>query len=333
MWHDCGFGDPRLHDHDKHRIDKGVKRKAAHLDRSEKTWIKRRRQDVTDMLKEAGEIACATSVERLNGTKAGWTAQHQHKETELVHKRMTYFVDAVLDGTINVKDLDDDFCQVLVKEIERRNKAGKARVAKVKNQNRAFHTPDRALSGLTLFIEQDVDVDEVKLRKVIQPQGINRTADRTQADIFVLKTPAAVGKRTAWACLMRGAILATLEYVLTQGKRGTAIAYRAAGKTRICVHCTIGFSNANPVVFGLLKELTTARECNWKWIDTAAEVKAITDKLNRAGRQAEVLVLVSAEELRHRPQERMASLNPDVAPASILPVPPIVELSCLRKPP
>ena len=53
------------------------------------------------------------------------TAQHQHKETELVHKRMTYFVDAVLDGTINVKDLDDDLCKVLVKEIERRKKRGR----------------------------------------------------------------------------------------------------------------------------------------------------------------------------------------------------------------
>lgn len=82
-------------------------------------------------------------------------------------KRMSYLVDAVEDGVVDIDSLDADEVDILVEEMERRQNAVKTSLAD-RRRKASFLSPPtrRSLQGKAVFIEPDVEIGEAKLREL-----------------------------------------------------------------------------------------------------------------------------------------------------------------------
>ncbi|CAK0812942.1 unnamed protein product [Prorocentrum cordatum] len=267
------------------RIDKGapkknIKRKVAALMGPEKAWVERRRQGVEDMMARAGGVARSRAVAKARRESArggGWTDPHSRQETTLRHKRMEYFVDSIMDGATAVNDLSEEMCRVVLQEVERRRKASLSRSAKWRRNDDAFTGPKRSLEGLRLFVEKDVDVCEVDLVRSIRKDNMARTADRSQADIYV------VGMLSA--------------------QQGAPIACECAAKKRRQVFATDSFIEAHPVVHGAIRTCYTMQGTTWTRLKSANDVRDKNPTPKQAGRGAELPALVSLREKRDLPED------------------------------
>ncbi len=85
---------------------------------------------------------------------------------------MSYLVDAMQDGTIDVDTLDAETVDVLVAELERRDKAYKSSLAERKRKAGALDPAARpTLRGKAVFIEPDVDVGDTQIRDAQRAHG------------------------------------------------------------------------------------------------------------------------------------------------------------------
>ncbi|CAK0823904.1 unnamed protein product, partial [Prorocentrum cordatum] len=281
VWQLCKYGNPRTPG-PWGRVDKGVSKK--------------------NIKRKAAALMDSENVRRESVRGGGWTDSHSRQETTLKHKRMEYFVDSIMDGTTSVKDLSEEMCHVVLQEVERRRKASLSRSAKWRRNGDAFAGPKRSLEGLRLFVEKDVDVCEVDLVRSIRKDNMARTTDRSQADIYVVGMPAAVSQRTGWARAMRGGVVSTLEFAMSHAEQGTAIAYECAAKKRRQVFAADSFIEAHPVVYDVIHACSTMQGNTWTWLKSANDVRDKSLTLKQAGREAELLALVSPREKRDLPE-------------------------------
>jgi hypothetical protein len=307
VWEECNYGQPRVRVCE--RLDAGIKRKAAALGKSEAAWIKRRREEVSALLRECGAAQCDAAVVSLDRRVAGWTEGHATQQTKLISKQMSFFVDAVLNGHVNVADLDDQIVQVLHAEIERRQTTERRRVADAQRLQNAWSKPARQhmAGGACVFIESDIDVAQNTVHSALQKFKLTRTIDRTLADVFVVRSPAALGQRTMWACNMRGGIVCSLEYLVSGCERGVALGYKSQACAKRTAFATDSFRALHPVVDEMVRVTSGCQGNRWTWLATPAETTAAATKLKNSGRIAELIVLCSETEHKARPQARLAA--------------------------
>ena len=306
IWKSTGYGKARK-PHET-RLDAGLtggfKRKLNAFDHSEASWIKKRRQEVSNALEDVG-VASATKKE-LNKLKIGgrgWTQAHDDEALFQRAKRMSYLIDGCLDGSVDIESLDKDSLEIVLAEIERREVASKKSATDRQRRNQVFKIPSKPeLQGKHVFIEPNVTTPAVELTRAAREHGWDLVADRTEAHVYVLANPGKPGQRTAWCAALRGGVLTTSEYVLTGGVRGAAIAYRAEHRARHTACATEAFREAHPVVYDILNVTTKQRNSRWRWLDTLEEVAAIKDEYRRNGRDAELIIFVGHAEFHHRPE-------------------------------
>ena len=81
-------------------------------------------------------------------------------------KRMSYLVDAVEDGVVDIDSLDADEIDILAEELERRQQSVKKSLAERKRKASFLSAPNRrSLDGTAVFIEPDVQIGEARLRE------------------------------------------------------------------------------------------------------------------------------------------------------------------------
>lgn len=296
-WVKAGYGKARVPYNT--RLDSGTKRAAA-PGNSESAWLKRRRAEVDSLMQDVGAVAAEQAVHDIKTCRRGWTRRHAKFAKSLLHKRMSRFVDAVLNGGIDPKSLGEDECDVIMQEIKRREQVDKRYVATVRRRQSVFEPrAPPALDQKRVFVEPNVDICEPRLRSAMRASGMERVADRLQADIFVVRNPAQVGQRTAWCCGMLGGMITTSEFILSGGRRGAAVAYSPGYRFRRTVFCTDRFRDSHPTVFEILQDTSRRRGHKWRWLQSLEDVTSMSQQYKRTGRLAELIVLACTEEVKH----------------------------------
>jgi hypothetical protein len=302
IWTETGYGVARVEY--KTRIDAGTKRKRTGNEVSEVAWIKRRRDKVSDVLREVGaQTAAREDLKEIRNNSTGWTAGHKKEEHHLMVRRMSEFVDALVDGTADPDQVNDvELCKLIIEEIERREVADKRRATERVRKDRAFKPGTRPeLRGKSVFVSPEVDCAEDVLRLPLRNLGLRRVTDRTQADVFLEESMSQVGQRTAWCALMRGGLVVSNEFIISEGAKGAAIAYKAVLRSTKSVFCTQEFQDKHPVVYNILQVTSTQRGNKWRWLANLASVNDTAKKFKSKGRTSELVVFVGLREFRQKP--------------------------------
>lgn len=182
-----------------------MKRTIGKLKPSLVAWAKRRRTQIDDMVKSAGVKVLRKDLKELKASDEGWTKGHQKESDHLTEKRMSRFVDALVDGHMDVNDLSREEVDVVLEELERRDISDKKSAAEARLSERAFaKAPKPCFNKQTIFVESDVKVQADCLLDSTRALGMRRVTDRTAADVFLVANIAEMSKRTAWCSCIRG---------------------------------------------------------------------------------------------------------------------------------
>jgi hypothetical protein len=299
VWHDAGWLAPRSAY--RSRIDKGIKRKRL-AGKGVAEFVKRRRESLTSLLKNAGVTPASTQADlkTIKQSKAGWTDGHRKEASFLSQKEMSTFVDAILEGVLEIGDLDEATCEVLLQEVQRRMETERRRRKKVLAFQDSFRQPSKPdRHGAGVFVNPSVDADSRALDAAIAKLDMKRVLDRTQADIFVEASAADAGQRSTWACILRGGFVCTPEFILSGMERGCGVAYKAGIKSRRCVHMTQDFRAAHPVVCNTIESISGQRCSKWNIIH---EVTEQVKERFKGMRAAELIVFATAREIKMQVQ-------------------------------
>ena len=302
IWHDMKYGNKRPPY--RQRIDHGLKRKANALHTSLDGWLKRRRESVGQMLTLVGaQNEARMTVKKMRPCGRAWSDKLQKEAIFQQAKHMTYLVDAILDGTIDVDKLDVESLRIVYDEICRREEACKRALTERRNKLKIFGLPPQStLRGKQVFIEGDVQLSASDLQAAQQAHGWRRAADRTQADVYIVSSPAHPGQRTGWCVALRGGTLTTSEYLLSNGQNGAAIVFKSATRTEQKVFVTEEFIAAHPTISELLHVCGHQPRTRWRWLADMDEVRAVNDKFMAKSREAELIVFVSKAQFNRRPE-------------------------------
>ena len=181
IWHHCCYGSPKAAYKQRCTANVSNKRKFAE---AEKGWIERRRMQVEALAKGVD-----TNV--LKKRRPGWSAAHQKELDFQNEKQARYFVDAVLDGSVDVNDLSDEAATIILQEIQRREKRRK--VAK-KIKMSTPHLLETIFKHV--FVAEDVEADRTHLQRLVQSVRGGLVDEPVQASLFIVATPVALPART-----------------------------------------------------------------------------------------------------------------------------------------
>ena len=291
LWIAMLYGDVRKAQ--EGRLARGVLQGKG-IKRTLKGFIKTRRAHVSAMLEDVGvRQETERTVKRMKAP--GKLSESMKKEVTFQKaKRMSYLVDALASGHVDVESLDAATIDVVLQEMKRREKAAARSLQERRRKDRALQPPSKpTLQNKAVFVEPDVNLGPSELQRSATAHGWRTVADRTMANVFVVRTPADPGQRTGWVVALRGGVVTTSEYLLNDGQLGAAIAFKQATKNRKWVYLDDSFMTAHPTVSQLLIVCGTQRESKWIFLQSRDEVQRIHANLSGKGRDNMLLVFVS----------------------------------------
>ena len=151
-----------------------------------------------------------------------------------------------------------------------------------------------------VFVDPTVDFqgENVKFTQALRKYNIKRTHNRLSADVFVLPNVTQLGQRIQWCTMLSGSCVCDLKCLISGGKAGSSVAFKAVVSSRRMVWCSDNFRASHGELYNILNHTIALPLSNWKWIATKEQLldKAKKRTANRAG---EIVAFVaSAEQLR-----------------------------------
>ena len=211
-------------------------------------------------------------------------------------KENTSKIEALLAGHLLEHEIDEQLLADAEKHVLKIGKA-QSRLASTKaaTKRKVVDKPVHDVSGANVYI--DSACDNGFPDRVLANLGVQRATTRALADLFIVPDPCTAQRKIRVLAALSGGILATPEYLRSGGKKGAAIAYKAAVATKRNVYLTAGFMNNFPSIASDLYEVLQQTHCQWK----LTTEEAIHQSLNPANRghekrQRECIVFMSQAE-------------------------------------
>lgn len=93
----------------------------------------------------------------------------------------------------------------------------------------------------------------------------------------------------------------TLEFLVSNGQMGAAVAYKRATGAQQTYFVTDGFVTAYPTVAQMILVCSSQPGNRWKMLESEDEVATMANNFANKGRLAELLVFASQREYKHKP--------------------------------
>ena len=257
-------------------------------------WVKRRRQEVTDLQHKFPKVPIQ---DRSTNPKVGlgWSEGHQKEFDFQSRKRALRFIDAVMEGTVQPSTLSGDMSALIAHYV----KMQEAVEAKHKNEHvkraAALAKPAVPLENAKkIFVAKGVDVGNAQTwARLLRAMRVQQTNDRMLADVFVLDEPAKPGQRIIWCAMLGGRTLCTVDFVRTNGERGTAITYKKAVASRRQVWVSDNFKRSHVECFAILASMVKLKGSHWRWLRDRDAFVALAKLRTSKGHGGEVVGFVT----------------------------------------
>ena len=298
-WVRVGYGKRRRSgplDRPRARIDRGIRRITAPRDDTEAGFIAKRRRAVSQM---AASVPASTNYLTAPPRQAEWTDEMQQEEDFTIMKRFKHLVDAVWDGSQNPAELSVPLLELIVNEIATRKAKGLAETRRQQRELRSSSQKPPRFSHCKYFIEPHLRarLGHVFCNRLAQIFPNAKAVPRHEATVFIVHMTSLdkIPQKSGWAAALRGGSVVTATYAASNGNDGLCLTFESQMKKRKFAHITAAFESSFPSLTALVRKCTPA----WIHLD-AAGLGAIVARF-KGPRRAELLVLASAAEARHKP--------------------------------
>ncbi len=256
--------------------------------KTETAWLKRRRMDVHVGTRQQRVVRQVASVDEH------WTAGHEKEVAFQKQKQDIAKVQAFADGALLDHEITADLAG---KKQARDEKMAELYVERHRDHQkhalqRRVHTPNLMTSPKNFYVHDGVSTPA--LLKKIRVDRHFVTTDKAQADIFVVEDVVTPGEETSWFLSLSGGIACTQEYLMSNGKKGLALKYLRAMRTKRFFCMTDKFAASHPGATAAITGLMGKRWSNWKPL-TAAEMQA--EKNKPSTKVSELVVFGAPEEM------------------------------------
>jgi hypothetical protein len=292
------------------RLDVGMKRRSGRKDqaRNEKAWLQHQGDDIAARVAQVARPSVARTL-RVSLKRGAEALSDKHvKEAKFMHeKRAKSCIEAARDGIllskeapagcnmpalVNTMNLHED---KLIEQRER-DRARRERLLTNRAPTVSFH-------GASVYI--DPAINNSDLATCVATNRMNVETQRMQATMFVVKDVAAPGQRTSLAAALVGGRVAALQYMLSNGRSGASIKYRAATLTKRWVWVSPAFKAAHPALADQVQRAIDMPGSTWQVLGCRADFLSLSKK-RPAKKRFEVLGLVASSD-RHGGVKQMAN--------------------------
>ena len=169
----------------------------------------------------------------------------------------------------------------------------------VKQRRRITYTKNaHDLTNYKVWFAEGCHLGDSPMRKLSTSFKISTIYERSKADLYIVSDPAACSAKVHFIAGLLGSIIATQEFLMSHGKRGVALQYKAAMIVPRAIYITCGFMHLNSSVSDDLIEVLEQPKCKWHLYPTIGSIQTyLTDKAEvRKRRQRKVLVFAMRKE-------------------------------------
>ena len=238
------------------RLDQGLKRQLDDDEDDKGTgalsqFLRKRRRGVAKAVEEAQNLDFDTL---LCETGPEWTDLHDAEKQFQQSKQSKLLVEAFEYGGLisseitqdlreshEVRQLKDEASdKKLIADQKRREKVAERKHLKI---------PWDKFGGKTCWI-QNVVTNE-KLKHVVESKNMTCTADRWNADLFVVEDVTHPPERVRWIAVLMGKVL--LDSRAVEGNGGLLISFKPARSKNLTLHVTKKFKEGHDMIWGMLK--------------------------------------------------------------------------------
>eukprot|EP00969_Alexandrium_andersonii_P360372 15455195-Alexandrium_andersonii.AAC.1 len=216
--------------------------------KTETSFLKRRRVSV-----DAG--VRAAKVVRKTAPEPYWTDTHT-KELDFQQKKYAKNkVTAYKDGVLLASEITEDLRhQNTLEEMnEARRYLERDKQHSDRNLKRVEHTP-LVFQGKSVYVDPNTTAlsNNGSLTRAINKVGGKTTTNRENANVFVVDCVASPGLKNQWCLALGGGIACTEEYVVSEMKRGVALAFKSALATKRSYCITEDFAEMHPAITAIV---------------------------------------------------------------------------------
>ena len=235
------------------------------------------------------ELASAVSSALTVQIAEGWSPGHV-KETQFIDKkRKRNLFEGIREGNVDPNDLDIDDLRA-VEQLAHKYADTVAKAIQTK-----LRPPPVSGSVQDLMAGAKVFVDGNGLRIDLVPGSVTLVKNRNAADIMVADI-ANLSRRTMLAVGLNGGVVASPDFLSSNGRIGAAIVFKRATSISRRVWMSPGFVRAHPVYASIVREACTRKGSKFRCVQNKLEFLNFMLRSGRQGRQSREVALVTAIE-------------------------------------
>ena len=259
-------------------------------------WLKRRREEVHSLIaskKRKLTIQSAPAPEVVG--IGGWTADHAKEKAFQNDKRMDRFMQAIDEEyTVGAENSAGTKEALKLWKDYKAKKIVSYHADKIRAEKRDRSPTLDFKSMSNVFVDRSVDFqgDDVKFTQALRRHSMKRTYNRLFADTFVVPNVTQLGQRIQWCTMLVGSCVCDLKCLISGGKTGSSVAFKAAVSSRRSVWCSDSFKEAHHEIHAILCHAVGLPHSNWRWVGRDA-------LKHRRARTGEIVAFVSSVEQRH----------------------------------
>ena len=289
-------------DHAVHRLDKGLRRKAAVTGKaSEASWLRARREGIAQAM--ADEASAAQAAESEAATKAlaaaAWTESHEDEARFQQKKAQKRKLEALEDKLLLEHEVDDELREAAqqharrtlqLDSANRRNARRKA--AKAERHGRPLQW--EPLGGKAAWVDpKGIDPQRTaSIQNALAARGLTLASERAGAEVFFVENPAKRGERVRRLAGLRGGMIIAADQV-DKGK-GAFIKFKKGVLVRRYVYMSTAFQEKHPEISKAIMSAATWAGSLWHILNSIEEVRA---KLRRKNLGCVVALIREGERL------------------------------------
>ena len=274
------------------RMDMGRQRNGKHM--SMKRWVLARRAAVTDLVEKGDCARGQHTITEDPSDRPAWTESHT-KEAEFIEaKRIRNLFEGVREGNVEVEQLSVADLHAVATEMAEQQRRDTTYDKDQRSKKREIRYQPPELRGRTAFVEGGLDIFGGV--DVMGAAGMQRVADRSIADVFVVRDMASIGKGIQWCVALNGGVVASLQYAKSGGASGPATAYKKATALRRWLWLSPAFAASHAELARVID--VACRRKGGAWTRMAAKdafLKRATASNSKAKNQC--LALVNKDEV------------------------------------
>ena len=139
------------------------------------------------------------------------------------------------------------------------------------------------------------ELERSGLDKSCREHGLWVEEDFKKAHDFVVDDVSNVRMRVLWPSLLGGCYICDVEYMLSEGAKGTMLKFKAATAIKRTMHLTPSFATAHEEMALVLLHYSSAcsPKSNWRYCDNEARFLEVAAKANAAKKPTSVIVFLT----------------------------------------